>query len=88
VRVNSKSVEVTPSGIVLMLENRDRPGIIGHIGTFLGQAQINIASMSLSRTEQGGRALTLLNLDSQPSSGVMEKLTSDPDIFQARVISL
>ncbi len=88
VRVNSKSVEVTPSGIVLMLENRDRPGIIGHIGTFLGQAQINIASMSLSRTEQGGRALTLLNLDSQPGAEVMEKLASDPDIFGARVISL
>jgi D-3-phosphoglycerate dehydrogenase len=88
VRVNSNPVEVTPSGVVLMLENRDRPGIVGHIGTLLGEAQINIASMSLSRTEQGGRALTLLNLDSQPGPAVMEKLASDPDIFGARVISL
>lgn len=88
VRVNSNPVEVTPSGVVLMLENRDRPGIVGHIGTFLGQANINIASMSLSRTEQGGRALTLLNLDSLPGDEVMKKLASDSDIFGARVIAL
>ena len=88
VRVNSNSVEVTPSGVVLMLENRDRPGIVGHIGTLLGTEQINIASMSLSRTEQGGRALTLLNLDSMPGADVMARLSADGDIYSARVIAL
>ena len=88
VRVNSNSVEVTPSGVVLMLENRDRPGIVGHIGTLLGTEQINIASMSLSRTEQGGRALTLLNLDSMPGADVMAKLSADGNIYSARVIAL
>ena len=88
VRVNGNSVEVTPSGVVLMLENRDRPGIVGHIGTLLGTEKINIASMSLSRTEQGGRALTLLNLDSMPGADVIAKLSSDADIYSARVIAL
>lgn len=88
VRVNGNPVEVTPSGVVLMLENRDRPGIVGHIGTLLGTEKINIASMSLSRTEQGGRALTLLNLDSMPGADVMTKLSSDSDIYSARVIAL
>lgn len=88
VRVNSNSVEVTPSGVVLMLENRDRPGIVGHLGTLLGTEQINIASMSLSRTEQGGRALTLLNLDSMPGAEVLAKLSADADIYSARVIAL
>lgn len=88
VRLNSQSVEVTPSGPVLLLENRDRPGIIGHIGTLLGRENINIASMSLSRTEQGGRALTLLNLDSAPSPEVLKKLASDEDIYAAQVIVL
>lgn len=88
VRVNGNSVEVTPSGVVLMLENRDRPGIVGHIGTLLGTEKINIASMSLSRTEQGGRALTLLNLDSMPGADVMTKLSADADIYSARVIAL
>ena len=88
VRVNSHPVEVTPSGVVLMLENRDRPGIIGHIGTLLGTENVNIASMSLSRTEQGGRALTLLNLDSQPGAEVLGRLSADADIYSARVIVL
>jgi D-3-phosphoglycerate dehydrogenase len=88
VRVNGHPVEVTPSGAVLMLENRDRPGIVGHIGTLLGTENINIASMSLSRTEQGGRALTLLNLDSVPGADVLKKFSADPDIYSARVIVL
>lgn len=88
VRVNSRPVEVTPSGVVLLLENKDRPGIVGHIGTLLGKENINIASMSLSRTEQGGRALTLLNLDSHPDAGVLQRLAADADIFAAQVISL
>ncbi len=88
VRINSQPVEVTPSGAVLLLENRDRPGIIGHIGTLLGKENINIASMSLSRTEQGGRALTLLNLDSLPDAEVLARLSSDADIYAAQVISL
>jgi D-3-phosphoglycerate dehydrogenase len=88
VRVNGNPVEVTPSGVVLMLENCDRPGIVGHIGTLLGTEKINIASMSLSRTEQGGRALTLLNLDSMPGADVLAKLSSDADIYSARVIAL
>ena len=88
VRVNGRPVEVTPSGVVLLLENKDRPGIVGHIGTLLGKENINIASMSLSRTEQGGRALTLLNLDSLPDAGVLQRLAADADIFGAQVISL
>jgi len=88
VRVNSRPVEVTPFGVVLLLENRDRPGIVGHIGTLLGKENINIASMSLSRTEQGGRALTLLNLDSAPNADVLARITADADIFSARVIAL
>jgi D-3-phosphoglycerate dehydrogenase len=88
VRVNGRPVEVTPSGVVLLLENRDRPGIIGHIGTLLGKENINIASMSLSRTELGGRALTLLNLDSLPDAAVLARLATDADIFAAQVISL
>jgi len=88
VRVNGRPVEVTPSGVVLLLENKDRPGIVGHIGTLLGKENINIASMSLSRTEQGGRALTLLNLDSLPDAAVLQRLAADADIFEAQVISL
>ena len=77
-----------PSGFILLLENRDRPGIVGHLGTILGQSNVNIASMSLSRNEVGGQAITLLNLDSAPDEALLTKITSDADISTAKVIRL
>jgi D-3-phosphoglycerate dehydrogenase / 2-oxoglutarate reductase len=88
VRVNSNPVEATPSGVILLLENHDVPGIVGRIGTILGAHKVNIASMSLSRNEAGGKALTLLNLDSAPSREVLFQLLESGDIFSARVIQL
>ena len=88
VTVNGRFVEGAPSGTILLLENKDRPGIVGHLGTILGQNKVNIASMSLSRNEVGGQALTLLNLDSAPDEALLAKVTSDPDISSAKVIKL
>jgi len=88
VRVNDRPVEVTPSGVVLLLENDDVPGIVGRVGTLLGNHRINIASMSLSRTEAGGRALTLLNLDSIPQPETLVELVAFPSIASAKVIIL
>ncbi len=88
VRINSRPVEVTPNGVVLLLENHDVPGIVGKVGTILGTHTINIASMSLSRTEAGGTALTLLNLDSAPGPDVLASLLADPAIASAKVIQL
>jgi len=88
VMVNDRFVEASPVGALLMLENTDTPGIVGHIGTLLGQKKVNIASMSLSRNEAGGSALVLLNVDSAPSAEVLEILRTDPNILSARVIEL
>ncbi len=88
VRLNGNSVEATPSGVILLLENRDVPGIVGQVGSILGKHKVNIASMSLSRNEAGGQALTLLNLDSAPSASVVEELLAHPEISSARVIQL
>lgn len=88
VRVNSRPVEVSPGGVILLLENHDVPGIVGKLGTILGRHEVNIASMSLSRTEQGGMALTILNLDSTPGEAVLAELRAHPDIASARVIQL
>lgn len=88
VRINSRPVEVTPNGVVLLLENHDVPGIVGKVGTILGSHAVNIASMSLSRNEAGGTALTLLNLDSAPGAEVLASLLADPAIASAKVIQL
>jgi D-3-phosphoglycerate dehydrogenase len=88
VTVNQHFVEILPQGVVLLLENRDRPGIVGHIGTLLGEHNVNIAGMSLSRDAAGGKALTLLNLDSAPGHSIIQRLLADSDLFAARVIKL
>jgi D-3-phosphoglycerate dehydrogenase len=88
VRMNSLPVEVVPSGVLLLLTNRDRPGMVGSIGTLFGKHHVNIAGMSLSRDAAGGHALTVLNLDSLPPQDLMEELKKDPDISNVRVAKL
>jgi D-3-phosphoglycerate dehydrogenase len=88
VRINSRPVEIVPEGVLLFLTNRDRPGIVGYLGTLLGGHKVNIASMSLSRDTVGGQALTVLNLDSVPSAAVLEEVQKDPDITNVRVVKI
>jgi D-3-phosphoglycerate dehydrogenase len=88
VRLNSQPVEIVPEGVLLFLSNKDRPGIVGYLGTLLGKHHVNIASMSLGRDTVGGQALTVLNLDSVPSAAVLEEVQKDPDISNVRVVKL
>lgn len=88
VRINSYPVEVVPAGVLFIFTNKDRPGVVGYIGTLMGKHKVNIASMSLSRDEAGGRALTVLNLDSVPGKDVLEEIAKDPDISDVKVVKL
>ncbi len=88
VRVNSQPVEIVPEGVLVFFTNRDRPGIVGQLGTLLGRHQVNIAHMSLSRDIAGGRALTVLSVDSEPPAAVIAELQKDPDIGDVRVVKL
>src|SRR5437899_3211198 len=88
VRVYSQATEIVPSGLVLILSNKDRPGIVGYLGTLIGKAKVNIASMSLSRDTAGGQALTVLNLDSVPPQELLDEIQKDPDISDVRVVKL
>jgi len=77
VRINSLPVEVVPSGVLFLMTNKDRPGIVGYI-----------ANMSLSRDNKGGHALTVLNLDSVPPAELLQEIRTDPDISNVRVVKL
>lgn len=88
VRLNEYPVEVIPEGILLLVKNVDRPGMVGRIGTVLGKHGVNIANMSLHRDRFGGIALTVLNLDSIPPKEAVEELKSDPDIKDIRIVEL
>jgi D-3-phosphoglycerate dehydrogenase len=88
VSVNSRPVEARPHGVVLVLENTDRPGMVGRIGTLLGEHGVNIATMSLSRNQEGGTALTVLNLDTLPDEKILTAIRASDDIHSAQVIEL
>jgi D-3-phosphoglycerate dehydrogenase len=88
VSVNTRPVEARPHGVILVLENTDRPGIVGRIGTLLGEHNVNIATMSLSRNQAGGTALTVLNLDNAPDDKLLEEIRASGDIHSAQVIQL
>jgi len=88
VKINGKHVEARPEGVIFLFENRDRPGIVGHVGMLLGKHKINIAGMSLSRDEAGGEALTVLNLDSVPGEALIKDLTAEGDIHNVQVVQL
>lgn len=88
VRLYSSPVEIPISGVMLLLTNKDRPGIVGYLGTLLGRHQVNIASMSLSRDTEGGDALTVLHLDSEPTAAVLAELEKDEDIHSVHVVKL
>jgi D-3-phosphoglycerate dehydrogenase len=88
VRLYSQSVEIPVTGTLLLLNNTDKPGIVGHLGTLLGKYNVNIASMSLGRDTAGGLALTVLSLDSAPPAAFLAELQKGTDISNVKVVTL
>jgi D-3-phosphoglycerate dehydrogenase len=75
--INDFYFEVEPSGPALIVENFDRPGVVGNVGSFLAQHGINISSFHLSRNKKGGMAMSIINIDGElkgPDLAAMKKL--------------
>lgn len=89
VQVDGTSIEAHPTDFLLFVRNVDKPGIVGKLGTRLGEHEVNIANMSLSRAMNDGEpALTICELDSEPPAEALAALEADPDIREARVARL
>ncbi len=88
VMIDSFDVEAVPEGYMLLVSNRDVPGIVGQIGTILGQNQINIAGMTLGRDRPGGQARTLLKIDNSVPDPVMHEIRKAKNILDAKLIKL
>lgn len=88
VKIDTYYVEVVPTGCMLFISNKDVSGIVGHIGTILGKNKINIAGMTFGREKPGGKAVTVLNVDTQVSVKVLAELKSHKDIQDARLVKL
>ncbi len=88
VKINEFYVEVIPSGFMLLLHNLDKPGVVGNIGTILGKNNINIAGMTFGREKSGGKAITVLNVDSPVSESVLKQFKETENILDAKLIKL
>jgi len=83
VQINEFLIEADLSGGILMLENLDVPGVLGRLGTFLGEKGINIAGLQLGRVQAGGTALSLYNVDNAIPDNVLAQLSKLPNVTSA-----
>ena len=88
VRIDGFRVDAVPYGHTLVARNTDEPGVIGFIGTVLGEHDVNIAGMFNARETQGGEALTVYNLDQAIPEAAVETLLDDDRIVEVTEITL
>ncbi len=74
VRINNFSVDLKPNQYQIVSYHNDTPGMVGKTGALLGKYNINIASMTLGRTEAGGDALMILSVDQPVSNNIIDEL--------------
>ena len=89
VQVDGYWVDVRPNGGYWIFgRHTDRPGMIGRIGTLLGQADVNISFMQVGRREVRGEALLVLGVDEPIPDAVYRELLAVPHLHQAKVVRL
>jgi D-3-phosphoglycerate dehydrogenase len=86
VRLGDYHVDMVPQGSLVILRNRDVPGVIGRVGTLLGDAGINIAEYHQSRLEAGGEALAAISVDARLAAPLIEALAKLPEVIEVRQV--
>lgn len=89
-RVNDYWFEIEPSGeYMLFTEHKDSPGMIGLVGTIIGDANINISQMQVSRgVERGSGAMMVLCLDDPVPDECHQQIVAMPGMYKALVVKL
>lgn len=88
VKIDEYYVELSPEGEMIYIENWDRPGLIGNLGTFLAKHSINIAAMTIGRDKLGGKAISLWNIDSSLSLDLLEKIKKLENVLTVKSIRI
>lgn len=85
--IDGYRVSAVPAGFILVIENVDKPGMIGILGTILGRRNISIAGMQNGRKVAGGKAVTVISVDSEVPPEVLEEISEKNDILDVKMIS-
>ena len=86
-RIGDFTVDVTPRHTMVVLTNADVPGVIGRVGTLLGDAGVNIAEYHQSRTSQGGNALAAITVDGEIDAALRTRLLASQDVRSVTVVN-
>ncbi len=86
--ITDVDIEAPLKGTMLFIRNQDVPGVIGRVGTLLGEHQVNIANFALGRDRQAGEAIGLVNVDTPVPSSALDQLRAVPAIRTAKLITL
>ena len=87
VNVNGYSVEFRPEKTILYIINRDVPGVVGKVGTILGDREINIAEYNLARKEGGGTAMAIITIDGPIDNETVNFIRSFREVEEVKVIT-
>jgi D-3-phosphoglycerate dehydrogenase len=85
-RIGAFHVDIQPRDTLLILTNNDVPGVIGRVGTLLGEAGVNIAEYHQARLAQGGQALAAVSVDGDVSETIRQSLLNLPEVSSAAVV--
>jgi D-3-phosphoglycerate dehydrogenase / 2-oxoglutarate reductase len=88
VLLDDYAVDLVPEGHLVLIRHHDRPGKIGRVGTLLGNADVNIASMLVARDAPRGEAIMVLNVDDPVPEPVLGALRGEQDIQWIKVLQL
>ncbi|MBK7978007.1 MAG: phosphoglycerate dehydrogenase [Deltaproteobacteria bacterium] len=88
VRFNDFFLEGVLDGNIVVLQNQDVPGVVGRLGTVLGEKGINIAGLELGRDKKSGRAVSLFHVDAEVPKDVLELIRKQPAIVSATQVKL
>jgi D-3-phosphoglycerate dehydrogenase len=88
VRIDDFMLEAIPEGPTLFLQNQDQPGVVGTVGTVLGEEGINISRMQLALAPDGSEAAMLVNVGATPGPAVMKRLRNIPHMMTAQLVEL
>jgi D-3-phosphoglycerate dehydrogenase len=86
--INDIDIEAPLRGVILFIRNQDVPGVIGRVGTILGNRHLNIANFALGRNQQAQEAIGLVNVDDHIPAEVLEEIRAIPAVRVARVVEV
>ncbi|HVG39322.1 MAG TPA: ACT domain-containing protein, partial [Pyrinomonadaceae bacterium] len=81
-------IEAIPAGHMLLMHNKDVPGVIGRVGTILGESGVNISRFHLGRRERGGEAVAVIETDAPIGAETIDALRSFEHVISTRQIEL